>query len=426
MQVFAYEKKDGLEEKILSSKSITLAGTIKPANKKVVLDDKFVALADINSQFDLFPITDILVSSGWNLNDDIFLPAELWNARLTPIHKQINYMHDDSSIIGHITAQRFLKQSDGSEITSEEELVDDVDIETEGVLYTCLRDAGKAEIVQKLVSEIPQDLWAVSMECLFNQFDYGLADENSLSIIPRTEATAWLTKNLRAYGGTGEFDGKKLGRVLRNFTFSGKGVVDKPANPRSKFKNLIVEGSINMDLEKENENLKTEIASLKSQLEESVKTVASLKALKEESVKAIEVAKADYDKLAEELKIIQEKFAQIEAAKKKAERKNKLSMCELDEARQEEILAKFSNASDDIFDEMVKLVEAAKMKKKEVVKCDETDADTKKVEEVKIEEAKVVDSTVASTVTDSNNDELKKVLASFAQEAFKNSKKGRK
>lgn len=428
MQIFAQEKRDGLEGKISSSNSIALVARIKPSDKKYVPDEKFIALAELNEQVDLFPIVDTLVSSGWNLNDDIFLPAELWKARATPVNKQINYMHDDGYIIGHITGQRFLTQ-DGKEITSEDELIDDVDIETSGVLYTCLRDTAKAEIVNKLIAEIPQGLWAVSMECLFNAFDYGMASvDGSIELISRTEATAWLTKHLRMYGGTGEFDGRKIGRVLRNFTFSGKGVVDQPANPRSRFKVSTLEGSINMDLQEEVTKLTTENASLKVQIEENKKVIASITALKDESVSAVQTAKADYEKLAEELKAIQEKFVQIEAAKKKAERKSKLSMCGLDETRQEEILTKFAEASDDIFEEMVKLASAGKPeKKKEMTKCEETESEDTKAEEVTqaLEDSKVVDTTVSNTTT-SDSEELKSVLAAFAKAAISNNKKGKK
>src|SRR5690606_32975140 len=39
--------------------------------------------------------------------------------------------------------------------------------------------------------------------------------------------------HLRAYGGNGVYEGYRLGRLLRNITFSGKGLVDVPANKRS-------------------------------------------------------------------------------------------------------------------------------------------------------------------------------------------------
>src|SRR5687768_10182497 len=59
---------------------------------------------DVDNQ--LFYFESILVSTGWNLNDDIFLPTELWAAKASPINKPVNFMHNEQDIIGHmISAQ---------------------------------------------------------------------------------------------------------------------------------------------------------------------------------------------------------------------------------------------------------------------------------------------------------------------------------
>jgi hypothetical protein len=73
------------------------------------------------------------------------------------------------------------------------------------------------------------------MECFFKGFDYGLINKSTgeYKVLSRAEDTAFLTKHLRAYGGVGEYQDHKIGRVLRQITFSGKGFVDKPANPES-------------------------------------------------------------------------------------------------------------------------------------------------------------------------------------------------
>jgi hypothetical protein len=96
------------------------------------------------------------------------------------------------------------------------------------------------------------------MECFFKNFDYGLIDRTTgnYTILPRNEATAYLTKYLRAYGGGGEHQNFKIGRVLRNITFSGKGFVSKPANPDSIIfsKNLISDNQIKSS-ERKNDNL---------------------------------------------------------------------------------------------------------------------------------------------------------------------------
>lgn len=69
----------------------------------------------------------------------------------------------------------------------------------------------------------------------FNGFDYGITNKTTgeYKVLARNEETSYLTKHLKAYGGLGEHEDYKIGRVLRNITFSGKGFVDKPANPDS-------------------------------------------------------------------------------------------------------------------------------------------------------------------------------------------------
>ena len=71
------------------------------------------------------------------------------------------------------------------------------------------------------------------MESLFKNFDYMLIKDGQQSIITRSKETSFLTKYLRIYGGTGEYNGSRIYRLLRNFTFSGMALVTNPANARS-------------------------------------------------------------------------------------------------------------------------------------------------------------------------------------------------
>ena len=72
------------------------------------------------------------------------------------------------------------------------------------------------------------------MECIFNVFDYAVESPNGeYHVVARGENTAFLTQHLRAYGGGGVYQDHKVGRLLRNITFSGKGFVANPANPDS-------------------------------------------------------------------------------------------------------------------------------------------------------------------------------------------------
>ena len=72
------------------------------------------------------------------------------------------------------------------------------------------------------------------MECIFKGFDYAVeSPEGEYHVIARGNNTAFLTQHLRAYGGGGVYQDHKVGRLLRNITFSGKGFVANPANPDS-------------------------------------------------------------------------------------------------------------------------------------------------------------------------------------------------
>jgi len=203
-----------------------------------------IAADDPSKPIDLFFISSVLVSTGWNKNDDVFDPVELWNARKTPEDKPFNYMHDEMDIIGHITANRVVN-FDGSAIEETLETPPkDFNIITDAVIYKAWSDIEQKERVNTLIQEIQDGKWYVSMECLFPNFDYALIDSaGQTKLIQRSEASAFLTKHLRAYGGSGLYEDYKVGRLLRNISFSGKGLVSKPANPRS----VILEGNKSFD-----------------------------------------------------------------------------------------------------------------------------------------------------------------------------------
>jgi len=198
-----------------------------------------IAKAENKDQIDLYYIKSVLVSTGWNKNDDVFDPRELWEARNTPEDKPFNFMHDEKDIIGHITANEVV-DFEGNPVLDESAIPSKFNILTSAVIYTEWSDPEQKERLSKIVAEIEENKWFVSMECLFPNFDYALADSNGQTrIVKREEATAFLTKYLRSYGGDGKYEDYKVGRLLRNLSFSGKGLVSKPANPRS----IILEGN---------------------------------------------------------------------------------------------------------------------------------------------------------------------------------------
>lgn len=247
--VYKQEIADGLSDQIANNSIACVAvaeSDVKPSpesveklRKIIAQNNGEVALAENKDQIDLYYIKSVLVSTGWNKNDDVFDPRELWEARNTPEDKPFNFMHDEKDIIGHITANEVV-DFDGNPIEDESEIPSQFNILTSAVIYTEWSDPEQKERLAKIVAEIEDNKWFVSMECLFPNFDYALADSNgNTRVVKRDEATAFLTKYLRSYGGEGKYEDYKVGRLLRNLSFSGKGLVSKPANPRS----IILEGN---------------------------------------------------------------------------------------------------------------------------------------------------------------------------------------
>ena len=189
-------------------------------------------------QFDLHYIYTILSTTGWNRNDDVFDRQEMWAARNTAEDKPFNKSHDPNNIIGHITGNAVVNENyelvnDNSDIDS---LPDKFHILTSAVVYKHVssRDEKLTIATEQLLQEIAAGKWFVSMEALFSNFDYALTDaDGTQTTVLRNEETAFLSKHLRSYGGDGGYDGTRVGRLMRNLTFSGKGLVENPGNPES-------------------------------------------------------------------------------------------------------------------------------------------------------------------------------------------------
>lgn len=191
--------------------------------------------ASINDS-DLYFTKSILVSTNWNRNNDVFGRTPVWAARHTPSHKRTNLEHDERQLVGHITDTWALTSA--GVLIPDNTVVDDLPnlyhIANGAVIYTNWENDDLVERTQALIEGIEADEKYVSMEALFSSFDYAvITPEEEFHVVARKEDTAFLTKHLTAYGGSGEFDGCKLGRMLNNITFCGKGYVDKPANPYS-------------------------------------------------------------------------------------------------------------------------------------------------------------------------------------------------
>jgi hypothetical protein len=356
MKIFQQEREDGLEAKISSSASFSYASIAEPctANSPNIKSIKSIGSLEDS---DLYYVQSILVSSSWNKNDDIFDKAEVWVARKTPEDKPTNLEHDENLIIGHIT-NNWPITDDGSiisETTPIDELPEKYHILTGSVIYRAFSSLDLKDRAENLIADIESGNKFVSMECFFKGFDYGLLDKQtgSYKTLARNDNTAYLTKYLRAYGGAGEHENYKIGRVLRNITFSGKGFVDKPANPDSviftknivnellnkKNDDLLISGVSNnqstskvenhimsseqevVEVKPETEvasvtetNVATEVVDKTSELETAIQA-------KDESIATLgaelENLKAQYEALAKKLKEEEDKKDETEAAKKK-------------------------------------------------------------------------------------------------------------
>jgi hypothetical protein len=396
MNIFEIEQRDGLSE--LIQNNVLAYKTVASSTKEFKLP-KLVELAQASNpgQMDLFYLDSILASVGWNENDDIFNNLDTWQARSTPIDKQFNYMHDESDIIGHITASKVIDEL--NQTWTSDEPPNKFHVVVSSVLYTHWSNEERQERMNKIIAEINDGKWFVSMECLFNKFDYGvITPEGEEKIIVRAEDTAFLTKHLRAYGGSGEFQGHKIGRVLRGFTFSGKGLVTNPANVDSVIfkttkqfsgvKASIQEISMS-DVNKEIDILKAELKSAKASVEAEkteknelfarisdlekkdtaealakveadnaalVKELADLKvgvAAKDETIATLKEAKEKSDTAVAELR------SEIDAAKLetlKASRLAELVKAGAEEAKALELVEKFLAVDEAVFAELINAV----------------------------------------------------------------------
>lgn len=396
MHVFKAEIKDGIGELIATSNSIAFCAEAlpyTPTELEINHTKEMKAIAEAAPSFsDLYYVKSILASVGWNKNDDVFDPAEMWNARNSPVDKPFNYMHDEKDIIGHMVS--CYAMSDGGNILPDfndmSQVPSQFDIVTGSVLYKSWSDKKLKQRMDKIIAEIDNGKkWHVSMECLFPAFDYAMIDaKGNQKIVKREESSAFLTKHLRAYGGKGEYDGYKVGRLLRNFAFSGVGLVEKPANPRSVILNHSIKNTNFSESQAQEINMTEELELLKAELAEAKKAEDEAKKAKDEAEAKVKDAEEEKEKMKvkaeEEAKKAKEEAEAAKKAKEEAEEakkakaateeelnkmkkekmmeKRKASLAEagLQGADVEESLAQFEALADDAFEAVVAAIKKVK------------------------------------------------------------------
>ena len=165
MQIFEQEIKDGLEENIKASASISYACMVEPSYKINHSIKHIKSLASLNDS-DLYYVQSILVTSNWNKNDDIFDKNEVWAAKNTPEDKPTNLNHDEKTIVGHITSNWPITD-DGvliNENTPIEDLPDKFHILTGSVVYKGFSAQDLVDRTNQLIAEIESGEKYVSIQ----------------------------------------------------------------------------------------------------------------------------------------------------------------------------------------------------------------------------------------------------------------------
>lgn len=426
MRIYEAEKNAGINFEDSASAVFVTAqvkiGDIKEQFDGMSVDDLVKATDTVQTveqllgqkQPDLALVVSILVSTGWNRNDDIFTPEEVWAARQSPLHKPMNDNHDATKILGHIVQTRVLDKA-GSEIVLDdnESPPFEFDLEVAGVLYKQfdeLRDR-----VEDIIEKSNAGEMFVSMEAWFPDFGYGLIDQKTgvTKLIERTEATAFLTKHLKVYKGSGEYQGFKIGRVLKNMIFGAQAFVDggkKPANPESVIKvaaakeaasgdfvaaklNDLLEGGVEDVDEKEmkvlQERLEETVASLATKNQEVTDLQKAAKEFKasdfegqiaalntkveeltasstkvSEKVTTVETEKAELtEKLTAETERADKAVAELDEIRKTETARDRMKkLCEVKEVKDEEAtLAELREMTDDTFETVLKYAGEAKI-----------------------------------------------------------------
>lgn len=465
---YKQEVDDGLVDLINKRCCSSINSSINVSELVKLKDSGFnLSLNSKDVDADLYPLDYILMSTVWNENDDVFTPTETFVSKNTSINKPLNIEHEFERIVGHSVGYEILSedgkvlQEDGIAIDS---LPEKFHLKGKSVIYQIGHTDEQQEKIDKLIIDIKKGKYYISVEALFPNFDYMLKSSNGeCKIIERNKTTAFLTKYLRIYNGSGVYDSYKIGRVPRNIIFSGQAIVETPANPNSiifaKKNNFLSFSKIQTvysfteskikEVKMENDN-KDLIAGLQKQIQElneknnsliaSVSKVDAEKLKNELEVKVSEVKNLNDEvvklkaNLVEKDSVISNSQKQAEEAVKQLnELKAKLSEIEnenrfnlranlvkeklqLEIEKSKEIVNTLVSLNDEQFNKYIELQASLtpKVEKKEEVKLET------KVEDLqKIEKPNLSTNSLDTKVKDESLDKLSNDMAIFAKSAFK-------
>ena len=455
-KIYDKEFELGLAEKIEVDTCLAYTSSVlpfKPTEDDTAFAQKICANAVNRDNWDLFFMSSVLASAGWNKNNDVFLAEEIHAARNSPVNKMLNFMHNENDIIGHMIASKVVDEK-GDEVVNASDSHDAI---VNSVIYAKWEDEDNQERISNLISEIESGDWFVSMECRFKNFDYAVtAMSGEKHLIKRDEDSAFLSAHLIQYGGSGEYQGYKIGRALRNFTFSGVGIVDNPANERSIIFNDVISfasagceeiknteltetnpmsdqviASLREDLAKaeaRNEKLEANLDEMKAQAQEDARkkyesAIAGLKVDIEDKDSAITNKDQELVEKDQVVADLQKKLQEVESslasankeiASAKAEAVASARKAQLVEAgvpadEVDEVVKTWASADDAQFDNIVEL-HSAKYSKMEEDKKDDKKKEDKKAEAAD-ESSDDNESTVADLDDAKSDDDFDGVVA---------------
>jgi len=301
-------------------------------------------------QKDLMKIVSVLLSTGINKNDDVFLGEEIYPARSTGAHKPLNVEHDSNRIVGHML-RTYLTDKDGHMISDDamqcssdfhpsgsmmisKNMPHDFDVTSESVVYKyALPEVAKWVYAKHAKGEL-----FVSVEVWFTDYDYLVG---SKLVKRNAETSSVLDGCLRINGGDGTYKGARVGRVLRNMLIGGIGLTEHPANPESVIKSISFDApqdTVSDDLIIN--NIIGNFASVSSELEEIMDPMISeeIEALvqatkaywmsKSETIISQSTAKVSQENV-EQIKKMEDKIAALESQNK--EMADRLAQQEIEE-----------------------------------------------------------------------------------------------
>jgi hypothetical protein len=221
----------------IAIREIRLARPSRLNNEKVeaalsTLSRTLTSVDELQKQADLLHVEAVLVSEGINDNDDAFTREELKRAISSPLLKPMNWQHKDEKILGAMYAVE-ARDLEGNPLDVEEIKDQPIELIVQGVVWHHLPHIKVT--ADEIIQRIEQNNLFVSMECWFDDYEYGLYTKAGelFDRIPRKPETVFLDAHLRANGGKGRFNGMRIGRALSGVSFGGIAFVDRPANKRS-------------------------------------------------------------------------------------------------------------------------------------------------------------------------------------------------